>query len=288
MGFLIKLKYAYDSLSPNERKIADFIFEKPNEVKISSSKELADKIQVSQSSIIKFSQKLGATKFSQLKLAISEELIRQQSQTEQRIRLHDDITDKDDLAEITQKLFLEKQRALKETMMLNSPILIAQVVEELLTAQRIHLMGIGNSALVAKDLFYKLTKIGLPVITEADTHAQLAISKNLSSQDILCLISFSGKHREIVLAAQSAKERNVKIIALTSPIPNLLHTLADYVLYTVADESQFRSSSISSRTAQHAITDLLFMGIIQKKSQANQMILESRKLIEQLNDGYTK
>ncbi|WP_324005863.1 MurR/RpiR family transcriptional regulator [Pasteurella multocida] len=285
MGFLIKLKHTYPSLSPNEQRIADFILKHPHEVKSSSSKALANQIAVSQSAIIKFSQKLGADKFSDFKLAISEALIRQETQSEPRVHLHDSITDKDDLSEIAEKLFVEKQRALKESLSLNAIPDVARVIEQLMQAKRIQLMGIGNSALVAKDLFYKLTKIGLPVVTETDTHASLAMSQSLTPQDILFLISFSGCHREILLAAENAKARQIKIVALTALTANPLHELADYLLYSVADESTFRSSSIASRTAQHAITDLLFMGILQQKEHANDLILESRALIGQLNKG---
>ncbi|MGY4676686.1 SIS domain-containing protein [Pasteurella sp. P03HT] len=283
MGFLIKLKHAYHTFSPNEQRIADFILKNPALVKTASSKSLAAQIDVSQSAIIKFSQKLGADKFSDFKLAISEALIRQEAQQEKRIHLHDNITDQDDLAEIAEKLFLEKQQALKESLSLNSTQNLAVVIEKLLQAKRIQLMGIGNSALVAKDLFYKLTKIGLPAVTETDTHAQLAMSQSLTPQDVLFLISFSGAHREILLAAENARTHHVNIIALTALQTNPLHHLADHVLYSVADESKFRSSSIASRTAQHAITDLLFMGIVQKKGDANELILESRKLVGQLN-----
>ncbi|MDX3981206.1 MurR/RpiR family transcriptional regulator [Pasteurella multocida] len=206
MGFLIKLKHTYPSLSPNEQRIADFILKHPHEVKSSSSKALANQIAVSQSAIIKFSQKLGADKFSDFKLAISEALIRQETLSEPRVHLHDSITDKDDLSEIAEKLFVEKQQALKESLSLNAIPYVARVVEQLMQAKRIQLMGIGNSALVAKDFFYKLTKIGLPVVTETDTHASLAMSQSLTPQDILFLISFSGRHREI-LSNRAVKPR---------------------------------------------------------------------------------
>lgn len=281
MELLIKLKYAYPSFSPNEQRIADFILKYPQRVKSASSKCLANEIQVSQSAIIKFTQKLGIAKFSEFKLALSEALIRQENDT--ITHLHDNITDKDDLSVIAHKLFLEKQQALKDSITINPPDKLSDVIDCLLYAKRIQLMGIGNSALVAKDFFYKLTKIGLSVLTEIDTHAQLAISQSLDQQDVLFVISFSGAHREILLASQRAKSRNVKVIALTSLTVNTLHTLADHLLYSVADESIFRSSSIASRTAQHAVTDLLFMGLVQKRKNANSLILESRQLIGELN-----
>lgn len=281
MSLLKQINYAYTAYSINEQKIADFVLTNPQQVAQCSSQQLAVLIGVSQSAIIKFSQKLGIKKFSEFKLRLNEAWVKEHYQTEVR-HLHDNITAQDDIQQIGQKLLLEKQRVLQDSLALNSPAQIKQVIRQLMSATRIQLVGLGNSALVAKDLFYKLTKIGLPVITETDSHAQLAISQSLGKNDLLFVISFSGKHREILLAVQAAKANQATVVALTGFIENPLHSLADYLLYSIADESQFRSSSIASRTAQHAITDLLFMGIMQQSPESQALILNSRQWIKRL------
>lgn len=281
MSLLTKIHYVYDALSSNEQKIADFVLANLQQAANCSSQRLAEHIGVSQSAIIKFSQKLGIKRFGEFKLALNEDWVKQ-SQTNTVIHLHDNITAQDDIQLIAQKLFLEKQRALQDSLELNSPKIIKKVIEHMLTAKRIQLLGLGNSALVAKDLCYKLTKIGLPVVSEMDSHAQLAISQSLRGGDLLLVISFSGKHREILLSAQAAKENGASVVAITTFIPNPLHQIANHLLYSVADESQFRSSSIASRTAQHAITDLLFMGIMQQQPESHQLILNSNEWIGRL------
>lgn len=282
MSLLKKIRYAYASFTISEQKIADFVLDNPQQIAQCSSQQLAAFVGVSQSAIIKFSQKLGIKKFSEFRLQINEAWLKGHHQAE-IIHLHDNITAQDDIAQIGQKLLLEKQRVLQDSLALNSPEQIKQVIYQLLKAKRIQLLGLGNSALVAKDLGYKLTKIGLPVITESDSHAQLAISQSLGKHDVLFVISFSGRHREILLAAQAAKTNHATVVALTKFVENPLHSLADYLLYSIADESQFRSSSIASRTAQHAITDLLFMGIMQQSPQSQRLILNSRQWIKRLS-----
>ncbi len=72
------------------------------------------------------------------------------------------------------------------------------------------------------------------------------------------------------MAAQYAYEKGATVVALTNVKNNPLRKLAHY---TIADEIQFRSSSISSRTAQNVITDLLFMALLQIRSDDAKLLL---------------
>jgi hypothetical protein len=59
--------------------------------------------------------------------------------------------------------------------------------------------------------------------------------------------------------------------------------MADMVLDTVADENELRISSISSRTAQNTITDILFLGLVQRRDEAWALIDGTRGAIDRLN-----
>lgn len=60
-------------------------------------------------------------------------------------------------------------------------------------AVRVQIIGIGGSALVAKDLAFKLLKLGITALTEQDSHVQIATARTLHSQDVLIAISFREK-----------------------------------------------------------------------------------------------
>ncbi|TNH03882.1 SIS domain-containing protein [Testudinibacter sp. TR-2022] len=278
MGFLNKIEHLLGSYSKTELKIAEFILQHSLQVKNLSSSKLAETIGVSQSAIIKFSQKLGLRSYTEFRVAISEDLA-----LNGKIKLHDDIGLDDSLATVAEKLFQEKQQALQETYRINSLGVLQQVLTLLNRAKKILLIGIGNSALVAKDFAYKLNKISITALTEMDTHAQLVLSQTLTAEDLLFVISFSGQKKELLLAVETAKAQNVPVVALTSASFNPLHQAADQLLFSIADESLYRSSSIASRTAQHAITDLLFMGLLQQNQQtALAQIERSKQLIARL------
>ena len=126
-------------------------------------------------------------------------------------------------------------------------------------------------------------KIGYPVMNEMDSHVQMTVAQSLGEGDVQIVISYSGALKEIFIAAQAAQEKGAKIIAVTSLQDSPLRKLADFVLDTIADEARWRSSSISARTAQNTITDLLFVCLLQEDSERSRSFIHrSQEMIEQL------
>ena len=68
MSTFVKIKALRQSLSSSEAKLADFTLNSANAIRNLSSVELAKVVGVSQSSVVKFSQKLGYKGFPALKL----------------------------------------------------------------------------------------------------------------------------------------------------------------------------------------------------------------------------
>lgn len=258
-------------LSQSGRQIGDWITEHPNQAARCTSQELADVLHVSQSSIVKFTQRLGYKGYSAFKLALTEEMVRRQ--TMQSTPLHHDILVDDPLAVIAQKLVKAKTDAMFHTTNALSIETCHQAVQWLNDARRVQIVGIGGSALTAKDLSYKLLKLGITTLAEQDSHVQIAVARTLTEQDVQIAISFSGDRKEILVAAEAAKEQGAKVIALTSLAQSRLRHIADMTFDTIADETEHRSSAIASRSAQNVITDLLFIILVQLRDEsAREMI----------------
>ncbi|PQJ62501.1 SIS domain-containing protein [Photobacterium angustum] len=273
MSILERMQNQRSSLSSNGVKILDFILKDPASLSNYVSQDLAVKVGVSQSGVIKFAQRLGFKGFTALKLAIIEDLAHKNAILEPKRPIHNKIHSDDSSITIAQKLIQEKTHAMIATTNAINFSEFETIVKRLNQADRIQIVGIGGSALTAKDLTFKLLKLGITALTEQDTHVQIATANTLTKNDILIAISFSGKRREIIMAAQSAYDKGATVIALTNIKKSPLRQLAHYTIDTIADEKQFRSSSISSRTAQNVITDLLFMALLQLKSDDAKLLL---------------
>ncbi|MEH6395342.1 MurR/RpiR family transcriptional regulator [Pseudoalteromonas sp.] len=273
MSTFVKIKALRQSLSSSEAKLADFTLNSANAIRNLSSVELAKVVGVSQSSVVKFSQKLGYKGFPAFKLAVIDALNDETSEP----KLHGKITLTDSLEQIAEKLLSSKLAVLTETKNLNEAAAIEQAVSLLKSAKRILICGLGGSALVAKDFSYKLQKLGMPAIAEPDGHAQLAYVSTFAKGDLVIAISESGVTREIAEVVKQAKKNDSSVISVTKFGSNPVADQANVRLYSVAEEESVRLSSILARTAQDFVIDILFIALTQSSRQG-------RKLLEHSND----
>ena len=278
MLYLTKIRNAESEFTGNEQKIADFLRANVSELKSVSSRKMAKQLGISQSSIVKFAQKLGAQGFTELRMALIGEKTNATA-----LHLHSSITSDDSLEVIARKLNREKELALEQTCALFDYARLQKIIEVISKAPFIQITGLGGSALVGRDLSFKLMKIGYRVACEADTHVQATVSQALKKGDVQIAISYSGSKKEIVLCAEAARKQGATVIAITSLADSPLRRLAHFTLDTVSGETEWRSSSMSTRTAQNSVTDLLFVGLVQLNDvESLKMIQRSSELTQRL------
>src|SRR3954463_15934669 len=84
MSSLVKIRAERDQMSAIERRIADFILENAHLLRDYSSQQLANSLGISQSSVVKVSQKLGVKGDPDLKVSGSEAVARETGNGEAR------------------------------------------------------------------------------------------------------------------------------------------------------------------------------------------------------------
>ncbi|HIH7628954.1 TPA: SIS domain-containing protein [Yersinia enterocolitica] len=286
MSILNEITWLLPELAENQKKIAKCILDNSESILSISSSQFAEDAGVSQSAIVKFSQKIGMKGFPALKIAISEELSRNNLFISYPHKaLHNSISSEDSLMVMAQKLAHEKTASIMETTRKINFSVFQQVISLINTAQRVQIVGIWGSGLTAKDLSYKLQKIGIMTLVEADLHVQIAAALTLTPKDVQIVLSFTGRRKDMRIAATVAKAQGATVIAITGSKVSPLAKIADYVLESISDENEWRSSSISSRTAQNTLTDLIFLALMQqRKEMAKPLILNASMTINNLDD----
>ena len=277
MSILKSLSAQLDSLTAADRQIAQFIIDHPNEMLGMSSAALAEATGRSQSSVVKFSQKLGYGGYQQLKLAVNKAKALEGHAPAGVI--HGTIDASDSYVTILQKLIGSKLLSMRETTAANGEETIDSALDALVGARKIQLAGVGASSLVAKDFSYKLLKLGRTVLLDSDPHIQSSHASALDGSDVLVALSHSGRSVEILRIAELAKQRGATIVSVTGLQPNPLLEMADISLYTVADEERVRSSAITSRDAQLMLMDMLFILLLRRQSDAYDYIHRSEAAV---------
>ncbi|WP_253382624.1 MurR/RpiR family transcriptional regulator [unidentified bacterial endosymbiont] len=281
MNCLIRIRQRYAGFAQSDKKLADFLLSQPDRARHLSSQQLASEAGVSQSSVVKFAQKIGFKGFPALKLAISEALV--SNPNPQSMPVHNQIRGDDPMRLVGEKLIKENVAAMHATLDVNPEEKLLESVALLRGARRIILTGIGASGLVARNFGWKLTKIGYNAIVEQDMHALLATVQAMDPEDLLLAISYSGERREINIATDEVLRVGGKVLAITGFTPNSLQQRATRCLYTIAEEQATRSAAISSTSAQMMLTDLLFMALVQQDLEnAPEHIRHSEELVKRL------
>ncbi|OBQ74486.1 MurR/RpiR family transcriptional regulator [Mesorhizobium erdmanii] len=280
MSILKKINAKLDGMAPGDREIGQYIVDNPDAMLRLSTAALAAEIGRSQSSVVKFSQKLGYASYQELKLAVSEAKA-QDWQVPAGV-IHGSIEVGDTYPVILKKLIGSKLLSMQQTVAANSERIISRTVELLDGARRVHLVGVGASSLVARDFSYKLMKLGRNVLHDSDSHIQMANAATLGAGDVLFALSYSGASIETLRIAELAGKRGAMVIAVTGLHDNPLSRVADIRLYTIADEERARSSSITARDAQLTLTDLLFILLVQRQPDANDYVHNSEAAVSVL------
>ena len=277
MSILKSLSAQLDSLTAADRQIAQFIIDNPNEMLAMSSAALAEATGRSQSSVVKFSQKLGYGGYPQLKLAVNQAKALEWQAPGGVI--HGTIDASDSYMTILQKLIGSKLLSMRETLAANNEHTIDRALDALVNARKVQLAGVGASSLVAKDFSYKLLKLGRTALIDSDSHIQISNASALNEADVLLALSHSGRSLEPLRIAEVARKRGATIISMTGLHPNPLLDLADIHLFTVADEERVRSSAITSRDAQLMLMDMLFILLIRRQVDSHDYIHNSETAV---------
>ena len=207
-----------------------------------------------QATVIRFSKKLGYSSFN--------ELINSINKLDQEDILEKNISLGDDIATTNTKIANQYIDVIKLTLELNPVYVFEEVIEAIIAAERIVVLGIGNSAIVSTDFVNKLARVGMNAFTNLDTHLQFSMISNLGKNDLLILISDSGETREIIEAAKLAKQNKTRIISITKFTKNKLHAYSDFILKTASFDINLRLDATTSRITQFTIIDMIFINIL--------------------------
>ena len=279
MSCLVKMRTVREELSANEKRIADFILDNSALIRDYSSQNLAASVGVSQSSIIKFSQKLNYRGFTDLKLAIHEAVVKS-SHEEQADENGNGSAARPD--SIQEQIYNIKNEALLTTMELNDEKRILSAVKVLEKSQRIQIVALGAGSLVARNFASMLIQIGKSVIAGVDTYIQLSSIATLGKGDAVLVISFTGQSAKMIQLTRQAKKAGATIISLTSYNANPIRPLADVQLFSVNKQGEFEVPQIISSASQQHVVDILFSYMLKRDRKAKELLALSRKAIESL------
>ncbi|MBM4330422.1 MAG: MurR/RpiR family transcriptional regulator [Deltaproteobacteria bacterium] len=268
---LIKIRGAYSTFQKAEQRIANVISKNPEEIISLSITELAEKSETSESSIVRFCKSIGYKGYYELKIALARELVVSPQQ------IYEEIGPKDAIASVKHKVFNSTILALQETIKILNDRELEKAVEAICKADLLVFYGMAASAAVALDSSHKFLRINIRSVSYSDSHMQAISASLLRKQDVALGISHSGSSKDVVEALRIARQSGATTICLTHHTKSPITKVADIKLFTAARETALRSDAMTSRIAQLAILDVLYVSVALKRYDASLKSIERTK-----------
>lgn len=250
--YTTRLRAVSDKLTNKERKIASYLESNPQQSRIITSYELATQLGIGQSTIIRFSKKLGYNSFRDLQV----DLINSPSPT-----AIEDISVDEPTNATSYKITRQYQEIIDLTYAQNSDVTIEKVVECIRNADRIQIHGIGNSNLFAQYFANQLTTIGVLACCCNNNHVAFSTISCFGPEDLVILISESGETPEIIQAARIAQSHGTPVISMTRAVKNKLYDYSDLILRTVNRMSRTRLETMTMRCSQLCLIDMIYLNL---------------------------
>lgn len=210
----------YTDIFPAEKKVADLILRKPQEVVNYKVSELARASEVSDATIVRMCHHLGYSGYYQFRIALARDLGKKQTKPVGASE-PDDILKRtfDDLAQAVRAI---GKRLDKET--------LRSCVDLIKHAHTVHIISMGNTTNLARYMGFRLERLGIRS-TYSELPEYYINHINLSDEkDIVIAISKSGTSKRVLDGMRMAREKNLKMIAITASEQSEAAALADYVL----------------------------------------------------------
>ncbi len=250
-----KIRYMYDDMGRSEKRIADYILQNTPKIVELSISELSSHCGSGDATVVRFARRLGFSGYQALKLGIAAE-ISSSSSIDSTIEKTDSCYD----------IFIKRINSISVSLHNTESVLDTKQMDKaarcIMSAKRIIIFGLGNSAAVAMDAAHKFLRLGLDAQACCDNHMQAIIASHLDENTVAIGISHSGASRDIVEALDIAKSKNAKTICITNYGNSPILAVSDIQLFTQSEETKRSILAMSSRIAQLAIFDAIYTFIV--------------------------
>lgn len=258
MNLILKIQSVYNQFTKAEKKVADYCLAHKEEVPYLSITELADACEVGDTSVYRFCRTLKLDGYQEFKMRFS----LSQGTGEGTV-----LSDDNEADSLPKKLLLAHQNAIAETYQLLNQSELEKVLDMLQKAERVYFFGVGDSLLAAEEARNKFLRITPKVNCITDPHMQAVAASLTTKKDLVFLISYSGSTKDNIHTAKLAKERGAMVACISHFQKSPLTAYCDAVLLCGSKEGPLNRGSMSSKSAQLYLIDLLYQSYYERNPE---------------------
>ena len=274
---LVSIQNGMSSFSKGQKLIGQYILENYDKAAFMTAAKLGQTVKISESTVVRFAAELGYDGYPAMQKAL-QEMIRSKLTSVQRIEVSKDrMGDQNILATVVQA-DIEKLRMTLEEMSREE---FSKVVDAIVSARRIYILGVRSSAALSDFLTFYFNLIFDNIRQIKTTLASEMFEQMLrvGPEDVVIGISFPRYSTRTIRAMEFAKDQGATVVALTDSEMSPLCENATLRLLAKSDMASF----VDSLVAPLSIINALIVAVARKKSKE---VTETFSRLEHIWDEY--
>lgn len=272
-----KIHEKFPHFSKGQKLIANYIINHYDKAAFMTAAKLGDVVGVSESTVVRFAVELGFEGYPKLQKVL-QELIKSKLTSVQRIEVTSSRINEDDILKSVLQSDMEKIKITMEEIDQES---FNNVVQSLLDARKIYILGVRSSAPLASFLgfYFNLIFDNIRLVHTTSVSEMFEQIINVSKGDVVIGISFPRYSKRTIKAMQFVKSQGATVVAITDSMQSPLSTYADHCLISRSDMTSF----VDSLVAPLSVINALIVAIgMQKKDH----LFETFDKLEKIWDEY--
>lgn len=234
-------------LTPELRKAAAYVLENPNDVGVSSIREIAEAAQVKPNTFVRMARQIGFDGYEDFREPFRDAIRKGQASFPDRARWLQSLKEGGRLGALYADIVSSSLRNIEETFAgIDEPSLRA-AAEDIWNCRQVFVAGVGVNSANARnftylastgmDRFHAIPRLGHTAVDD------LALA---DARDVLIAITCKPYRTEIVEAVKVAREQGVKIVGISDSPASPLIIGSAHGFVVKADTPQFFPSSVAT------------------------------------------
>ncbi|MBE7718856.1 MAG: MurR/RpiR family transcriptional regulator [Lacrimispora celerecrescens] len=242
------IKDNYGKIFSAEKKVADFVLEHPQEAVDANVSELAKASGVSDATVVRMCHHLGYKGYYQFRLMLAKDVGRDEGEEIEELQ-----NTPNPVMKIFQK-YVNSLTAIAECIDEEDMRSCVNLIKE---CKQAHVLAVGNTMPLALYMGFRLGRLGVKCTYGISPEYFLNHVNLADKEDIIIAISQSGSSRQIIQGMELAREKGLKMMAITGYRQSPVSELADYVLISNGRKESFDYYKNYAHLKETALIDAL-------------------------------
>ena len=242
---LERLVDEFEELTPEARKAAAYVLENPDDVGISTVRELAQSANVKPNTVVRMARQVGFDGYDDFREPFKQAIRDGDVRFPDRARWLQDIRKSDALGGLYADMVQGALRNIEETFSNTSAEQLQKAAEAIWVSKNVYTLGVGVNHSNARNFVY-LASTGMVRFHAIPKPGSIAIDDLAWSNqdDVLIAITCKPYRQEVIDAVRIARDQELTVIGLSDSPASPIILEADHGFVVSADTPQFFPSSV--------------------------------------------